>query len=204
VRQAIDYGQRIAAFLTPDVYGWDATSNNKALITGRSALIVNPPSAWAVALRDNPPVGEQIWHHPMPAGPAGRFINGNLTSWGVWNRSRNKTAAKELLEWLSEREQVERLITAGQDYDVPVFQSMTDFKVWTEAGPPKGTLSNYPVKPEHHAERVTASWPAPPSIAAHIDSAYLLPKMIARITLSGKTVDDTIAWAEGEIEGFRR
>jgi ABC-type glycerol-3-phosphate transport system substrate-binding protein len=67
VRQALDYGQRVAAFLTPDVYGWDNASNNKALITGRSALIVNPPSAWAVALRDNLAVGEQIWHHPMPA-----------------------------------------------------------------------------------------------------------------------------------------
>jgi ABC-type glycerol-3-phosphate transport system substrate-binding protein len=204
VRQAIDYGQRIAAFLTPDVYGWDNASNNKALITGRSALIVNPPSAWAVALRDNPAVGEQIWHHPMPAGPAGRFINGNLNAWGVWSFSKNKTAAKELLEWLSEREQAERLITAGQGYDVPVFESMTDFKVWEEVGPPKGTLSNYPVKPEHRAELVTSAWPAPRNVAAHIQSTYLLPKSIARITQSRKTVDDTIAWAEGEIEGFRR
>jgi hypothetical protein len=31
-------------------------------------------------------------------------MNGNQNSWG-WNFSKNKTAAKELLEWLSEREQ---------------------------------------------------------------------------------------------------
>jgi ABC-type glycerol-3-phosphate transport system substrate-binding protein len=140
----------------------------------------------------------------MPAGPVGRFINAGHESWGVWKFSRNKTAAKELLEFLSEREQVKRLIAAGQGYDVPVFESMSDFDTWTEAGPPKGTLSNYPVKPEHHAELVSSAWPAPRSIAAHIQSAYLLPKIIARITQSGKSVDDTLAWAEGEIEGFRR
>jgi hypothetical protein len=32
----------------------------------------------------------------------------------------------------------------------------------------------------------------------------LLPKMLARITQSRSTVDDTLAWAEGEIEGYRR
>ena len=81
---------------------------------------------------------------------------------------------------------------------------MANFKVWEEAGPPKGTLSNYPVRPEHHAELVTSARPAPRSIAAHIQSTYLLPKVIARVTQSGKTVDDTLAWAEGEIEGYRR
>jgi hypothetical protein len=34
--------------------------------------------------------------------------------------------------------------------------------------------------------------------------ADLLPKMLARITQSGTTVDDTLAWAEGEIEGYHR
>jgi hypothetical protein len=136
--------------------------------------------------------------------PGGRFISADLSPWGVWKFSKNKTAAaKELLEWLSEREQAKHLIAAGQGYDVPVFQSMTDFDIWTEAGPPKGKMANYPVKPQHDAKLVTSAWPAPRSIAVHIRSTYLLPKIIARIPQSGKTVDDTLAWAEGEIEGYR-
>ena len=51
------HGQKLAKFLPPDAYSYDDASNNRALISGKSALIFNPPSAWAVAKRDNPPVG---------------------------------------------------------------------------------------------------------------------------------------------------
>jgi ABC-type glycerol-3-phosphate transport system substrate-binding protein len=64
VRQVLDYARRLTPFLPPDVYSWDDASNNRALISGKSALIINPASAWVVAMRDNPKVGEQIWHHP--------------------------------------------------------------------------------------------------------------------------------------------
>ena len=54
VGQVLDYARRLAPFLPPDVYSWDDASNNRALISGKSALIFNPPSAWVVAMRDNP------------------------------------------------------------------------------------------------------------------------------------------------------
>src|SRR5947207_11178565 len=69
VRQALDYYTRLARFLPPDAPSWDNASNNKWLISGRGALIMNPPSAWSVAKRDAPKVAEQLWTHVMPAGP---------------------------------------------------------------------------------------------------------------------------------------
>jgi hypothetical protein len=57
-----------------EVYAWDDTGNNRWLISGRGAGIMNPPSAWAVAKRDNLKVAENCWHHPMPKGPKGRFV----------------------------------------------------------------------------------------------------------------------------------
>jgi ABC-type glycerol-3-phosphate transport system substrate-binding protein len=51
LRQVIDYAVRLSRFLPNDVWAWDDGSNNRALISGRSALIFNPPSAWAVAKR---------------------------------------------------------------------------------------------------------------------------------------------------------
>src|SRR5262249_43396181 len=32
-REALDYGQRIAEFLPPDVYTWNDTSNNRAIVS---------------------------------------------------------------------------------------------------------------------------------------------------------------------------
>ena len=69
VRQALDYYKRLMAFLPPDVPSWDDASNNKWLVSGKGALIMNPPSAWAVAKRDAPKVAEQLWTHGFPPGP---------------------------------------------------------------------------------------------------------------------------------------
>ncbi len=68
VREALDYYRRLMAFLPPDAPSWDDSSNNKFLISGQGAMIMNPPSAWAVAKRDAPKVAEQLWTH----GFAGR------------------------------------------------------------------------------------------------------------------------------------
>ena len=93
--------KRLAPYLPPDVYSWDNASNNRALVGGRSALIVNPPSAWAQAVKDRPDIGSQCWHFPTPAGPKGRFIYYEPFFMGVWSFSSNKSAAFELIEWLS-------------------------------------------------------------------------------------------------------
>ena len=61
-------------------------------------------------------------------------------SWGVWKFARNKSAGKELIEFLSQRGNVEERCNASLGYDVPPFVSMSDFKVWQEVGPPKGTV----------------------------------------------------------------
>jgi ABC-type glycerol-3-phosphate transport system substrate-binding protein len=74
LRTVIEYGVRLSRFLPNDVWAWDDASNNRALISGRSALVFNPPSAWAVAKRDAPQVSERCWTIPMPAGPQGRFL----------------------------------------------------------------------------------------------------------------------------------
>ena len=62
---------------------------------------MNPPSAWAVAKRDAPQVAEQCWTHGFPAGPKGRYAPFLPFFWGIWNFSKNQSAAKSLLRHLS-------------------------------------------------------------------------------------------------------
>ena len=71
VRQALEFYKKLIAVLPPDAPSWDDASNNKWLISGRGALILNPPSAWAVAKRDAPQVAEQCWTHGLPVRPQG-------------------------------------------------------------------------------------------------------------------------------------
>jgi hypothetical protein len=65
-RVALEYFKKLMPFNPPEVYAWDDAGNNRWLISGKGAGIMNLPSAWAVAKRDNPKVAEQCWTHDMP------------------------------------------------------------------------------------------------------------------------------------------
>jgi ABC-type glycerol-3-phosphate transport system substrate-binding protein len=202
VRQALDYYTRLAKFFPPDAPAWDNASNNKWLISGRGALILNPPSAWAVAKRDAPQVAAQCWTHGMPAGPRGRFAPCLPFFWGLWNFSKNKAAAKSLLIHLSQPRAIEQLVAASNGFDLPPFTRFSTLPTWAEEGPPKGTLYHYP-NPHNHQIPSIAGAPAPPKIAAQIFTQATMTKMTVR-HLGGEAMEQTLAWAETEVEGFMR
>jgi ABC-type glycerol-3-phosphate transport system substrate-binding protein len=202
VRQALEYYTKLAKFFPPDAPAWDDASNNKWLVSGRGALIMNPPSAWAVAKRDAPQVAEQLWTHGFPSGPKGRFAPFIPYFWGIWQFAKNKPAAKSLLAHISTRSAAEKMVAASQGYDIPPYTAFTDFKTWAEEGPPKGTLYHYP-NPHNHQVLSIAGAPAPAKIAVQIYVQGLMPKMTVR-HLGGEKMEDTLSWAEGEVEGYMR
>src|SRR5215216_6204691 len=202
VRQVLEYYKKLMAFLPSDAPAWYDGSNNRWLVSGRGALIMNPPSAWAVAKRDAPQVAEQCWTHGFPIGPKGRFAPFLSFFWGTWNFGKNKSAAKSLLMHLSQPAAIEKLVAASGGYDLPSFANMTTLKTWADEAPPKGTLYHYP-NPHNHQTLSVAASPAPPKIAVQIYVQGIMTKMTVR-HLQGEAMEKTLAWAESEIEGFMR
>ena len=202
IKHMLDYFKRLTQFLSPDVYAWDDSSNNKGLISGQNAFIFNPPSAWAVAVRDAPKVAEQVWHFSSPKGPKGRFDAAQPSTWGIWSFSPNKSAAKSLALNLWETENVKQLVAASKGYDVPCFLTLRNFDTWANEGPPKGSIWNYPPRTEV-IESVSGS-PAPYRIANQIFAQATMAKMIAQHTQQGKTADQAMDWAASELEGYMR
>jgi ABC-type glycerol-3-phosphate transport system substrate-binding protein len=201
-RQVLDYAKRLVQFLPPDVFAWDDASNNKWLISGKGALILNAPSAWAVAKRDSPKVAEQLWTFPAPKGPKGRYLPCVTFFWGLWRFSKHKATAKSLLTYLSERRTVERLVQASQGYDIPPFSGLRNFKIWAEAGPPKGTLYHYPPGDDQIVSIPGA--PAPAHMATQIFTQATMTNMIAKYTQGRESMEKVISWASSELEGFTR
>ena len=202
VRKALDYYKRLMSFLPDDAPAWDDASNNKWLVSGKGALIMNPPSAWAVAKRDAPKVAEQCWTHGFPAGPAGRFGPFLPFFWGTWNFSKNQSAAKSLMVFLSQKSAAEQMVAASGGYDLPAFANFTTFKTWAEEGPPTGTLYHYP-NPFNHQTLSIAAAPAPHKIAEQIYTQAIQTQMVVR-HFKGEAMDRTLDWAAKEIEGFSR
>jgi ABC-type glycerol-3-phosphate transport system substrate-binding protein len=203
VRMALEYAKRMVPFLPPDTVSYDDASNNRALISGKSALIWNPPSAWAVAKRDAPKVAEDCWTFPNPRGAKGRLVPMRPYFFGLWSFAQNKGAARDLLTYLGAREQIETLTTAVDGYDIPPYASMADFKIWEEVGPPLGTVYNYPLRPWHDGEYYVTGSSGPPDIGVQAWNRGLIPTMVSKL-VAGQTIQQAIDWAKDELEGFTR
>jgi len=203
MRQVLEYAQKLVKFYPADSVSYDDASNNRALISGKSALIFNPPSAWAVAKRDNPDVAADCWTFPAPAGPKGRFVPTQSYFWGTYTFSQNKTAGKELVEFLMQRENVEARDNACEGYDLPPYAKLNDFKIWDEVGPPKGTVYNYPLRAASGQKPSLTGSEAAPEIAVQIYNRGVHNQMFAKLR-DGQTVDQVIAWTQDELEGYAR
>ena len=201
VRQALEYAQQLVKWLPPEAPSFDDASNNRALISGNTPLIWNPPSAWAVAVRDAPAVAADTWHFPAPLGPKGRFMPHSMNFWAVWEFAQNKSGAKDLAEFLMQADNVDARSTSVMGYDLPPYQKMADTNVWDKIGPPEGTVYNYPVRKQHNQVEHLAMMPAPPEIAVQRYNRGTLPTMFAKMK-SGQTIPQVLAWAQEEIEGF--
>jgi ABC-type glycerol-3-phosphate transport system substrate-binding protein len=202
VRTVLEWARKTVPLFPESAFAWDDASNNKALISGKSALVFNAPSAWAVAKRDAPQIAEQLWTFPTPKGPKGRHVSGRYRYWGIWNFSQNKSAAKSLLLFLSSRPSMEILMRASQGFDVPPFASLNNFDIWSEAAPPKGTLYNFPPRGDEIVS--VACSPAPAKIGVQMYSQATMCKMIAQCTQQGKSVKEAIDFGQQELEGFMR
>jgi Bacterial extracellular solute-binding protein len=203
VREFLEWGQRLVKILPRDALSYDDATDNRLMIAGQTALIFDPPSPYAVAKRDKMTVFEDMWAFPCPTGPAGRFIPHGHAFSGIWKFARNKTAAKDLNVYLSQRALFEERCRTVEGFDLAVLTSMSESTVWDEVTPPPGVFSNYPIRPWHGSKPLVAGWPAPPAIAAQMVSRATLPNILAKL-YTGQSIKDAIDWAKEELEGFNR
>jgi len=201
-RQAMEVARKIMEASPPEVFAWDDAGNNRWLISGKGSGIMNPPSAWAVAKRDNPKVAEQCWTHPVPRGPNGRFVGQLPQFYGLWKFSKNKAAAKDLLLHISQKESVAQLVAASVGYDLPSFKSMYDLDTWKTVEPPVGTVYAYPPRGDEQTSMFGA--PARSEVGAQMYNQAIDTVMISKFTQGKEKLDDVIKWAEKELEGTLR
>ena len=201
-RTALEYLKKLMAVNPPEVYAWDDAGNNRWLISGKGSSIMNPPSAWAVAKRDNPQVAANCWTHPMPKGPKGRFVGQLPQFYGIWSFSKNKQAAKDLLLYISQKESVAQLVQASYGYDLPSFKSMYDLDTWKTVEPPVGTVYGYPPRGDEQTSML--GYPARSDVGAQIYNQAINTVMVSKFTQGNEKLDDVIKWAENELEGTLR
>jgi len=148
-------------------------------------------------------VAKDCWTFPAPSGPKGRFVPTLGFFWGIYSFAKNKPAAKDLIVYLLQREQVEQRCIASEGYDISPYANLLDFKVWEIVEPPPGTVYNYPIRPWHNAQPSLTAAEATPDIAVQIYNRGIHNQMMARLK-NGQTIPQVIAWTREELEGFVR
>lgn len=107
--------------MTPEVFTWDASSNNRAMIAGTISLALNAISITRTAEKDNPDISKKIQLTKALRGPARAIgLEHVMQCYVTWKFSENIEGAKKfLIDYTNDFGQAFR---AGEFYDFPCFE----------------------------------------------------------------------------------
>jgi hypothetical protein len=141
----------------------------------------------------------QGWLHVNPSEARGD--NTWVSAAGTWGGEFHPEFGPK--KYLLEREQVEERTAVVEGFNRRPHVSMSDFKIWSDVEPPKGTMYNYPVRPWQNSRPNLAAYPAPPEIAVQIFKRASIPTVWTKLH-SGQSIPQVIAWGKDEVHGFMR
>jgi multiple sugar transport system substrate-binding protein len=96
--EAVKMGAAIfRSAMTEEVLGWDITSNNRFLASGRASLILNSIAAMRAIETQDPDLGAKVQLLPLPQGPRGRLGPYAVGVYMIWKFSPSQEAAKQFL-----------------------------------------------------------------------------------------------------------
>jgi multiple sugar transport system substrate-binding protein len=202
---SVEFMQRLYRdTMTPEVFAWNASSNNQGLIAGQMSYILNSISAYRTAQEQNPQVADDVAFVPALRGPdpaiPGIAAQHVMYNWIVPAFTRNADAAKEFL-----------LHYTANFAAATYYSKLYDFPAWSGLVPQlDGWLADDPfgsTPPDKLAVlRGATDWatnighpgPASPAVG-EVFAQFVIPNMYARAARGEMTPEQTVARAEAEI-----
>jgi multiple sugar transport system substrate-binding protein len=114
--------------MTPEVFTWDASSNNRFMLTGRGSLTMNAISISRTAEKDYPEMAKKIWLAKTPKGPVRRMgLQHIMNVYAIWKFAENIEGAKKfLVDYVSN---FKAAFLASEFYNFPCFaKTVPDLK----------------------------------------------------------------------------
>lgn len=190
--------------MTPEVFSWNAASNNQGLVAGKMSYIVNSISAWRTAATSNPEVADDTFFVPALRGPSAALAAQHvLYNWIIPQHATGVDAAKEFL------------LHYTANFASATYQSkLYDFSAWSQLTPElPNWLANDPFgsRPADKLKLLSDAipWstnighPGPASTAiGEVFSTFVIPNMFARAARGEATPQQSVAEAEGQINGI--
>src|SRR5581483_323617 len=108
--------------MTPEVFSWDPSSNNRGILAGKLSFVDNAISVTRAAEKDNPEMSKQIQLTPALKGPVRRIACEHVMDcYVIWDFAQNKEGAKQFLVDLIN--DFSTAFNASEFYNFPCFPS---------------------------------------------------------------------------------
>lgn len=187
--------------MTPEVFSWNAASNNQLLAAGQASYILNSISAYRTAQDTQPEVALDIFFgKPLvgPAGPERALAHAHAArGYQIPTYSQNQDTAREFLLHLIAN--YEAALLAGKLYDFPAFPgSAPGLQEYLKADPngsqPPDKLA---VLSDADQWTVNLGWPGPANaLAGEAQTTFVLSDMMAKAAREELTPEEAVAEAE--------
>lgn len=205
---AVEYMKSLfESCMTPEVFGWNAASNNQLLVAGQASYILNSISAFRSAQDQQPETAKDIFFGTPLVGPGGEeraLAHGHAVFTAmIPNYSQNQDTAKEFLLHLVAN--YKAASEAGKFYNFPAFPD-----VYPELTADGGPLDNDPfgadpadklnVLKSANDWTVNLGWPGPANaMIGECFNTFILSDMMAKAARGDMAPADAIAEAETKL-----
>jgi multiple sugar transport system substrate-binding protein len=183
--------------MTPEVFTWDASSNNRAMIAGRVSLALNAISITRTAEKDNPDMSGKIQLTKALQGPARAIgLEHVMQCYVAWKFAENIDGAKQfLVDYTSDFRQAFR---AGEFYDFPCFpNTVPDLKTLIANDPEAHPPDKYTVLGDVTEWATNVGYPGYANAAIdEIFGTWVINVMFAKAASGSATPEEALREAE--------
>src|SRR2546429_2371383 len=185
--------------MTPEVFTWDASSNNRAMLAGTISLALNAISITRQGEKDNPEFTEKIHLAKAAAGPVRRMgLEHVMDVYVIWKFAENIEGAKKfLVDYVGNFRQA---FVNGEFYDFPCFQrTVPDIKQLLANDPTAKPADKYKVLEDVLSWATNIGYPGYANAA--IDEIYqkwIIPVMFAKAAQGVLSPEDAVKEAADE------
>ena len=186
--------------MTPEVFTWDPSSNNRMILAGRASFVCNAISVTRTAERENPEMSRKIGLTSALRGPVRRIAAEHLMNcYVVWKFAENPDAAQQFLVDLVDH--FAGVFHEGESYNFPCFPaSLPDLQQRIANDPKAQPPDKYRVLGSVLDWATNVGFPG--YATAAIDEVYntfVIPTMFARVAKDEATPQEAARAAEEQI-----
>jgi multiple sugar transport system substrate-binding protein len=187
--------------MTPEVFTWDPSSNNRMILAGRASFVCNAISVTRTAERENPEMSRKIGLTPALAGPVRRIASEHVMNcYVIWKFAENPEAAKQFLVDLVDH--FSDVFGEGESYNFPSFPgSLPDLQQRLSSDPKADPPDKYRVLGSVLDWATNVGFPGYATAAIdEVFNTFVIPTMFARVARKEVTPEAAAGDAERQID----